>query len=306
MKCDLLTIFTPTYNRAYILSSLYLSLTRQNDKHFEWIIVDDGSTDNTSALVREWMALGNIDIVYKYQPNQGKHIAINTGLELAHGELFFIVDSDDNLTLDAVEQVRKFWNAAKDIKNISGILSYRQFPNGKLVGTKLPKNVSFCKLRDCERKYGSVGDKVVIYRTDVISRFRYPQFRGERFLGESFVFNQIDDQYDMLVMDARIYNFDYQKDGLSQDFRKLYRENPKGMRLSMMQAMNYQDGIKYRLKTLAHVGCLSIYLHDMSSYFSFAQFPLVIIALPLALVLYFRIFIQKKSDVKPFLGSENQ
>lgn len=305
MKCDLLTIFTPTYNRAYILPNLYQSLIRQQDKHFEWVIVDDGSTDNTSTLVKEWVALKEVNIIYQYQTNQGKHVAINTGLDLAHGELFFIVDSDDNLTIDAVAQVRKFWDRVTDVRNISGILSYRQFPNGKLVGTKLPVDVRRCKLRDCLRKYGSVGDKVVIYRTDIISQFRYPKFSDERFLGESFVFNQIDDAYDMLVMDDRIYNFDYQDDGLSQDFRKLYRQNPKGMRLSMLQALNYQDGLKCRLKILAHIGCLSIHLHDMKTYFSSSIFPLVMMAFPLALVLYFRIFIQQQSDVKPFLESEN-
>lgn len=101
---NLLTIFTPSYNRAYILPKLYESLKRQTDKRFEWVIVDDGSVDDTESLVNGWINESLININYQKQQNQGKHIAINTGVEMANGELFFIVDSDDQLTLNAVER----------------------------------------------------------------------------------------------------------------------------------------------------------------------------------------------------------
>lgn len=272
---------------------------------FEWIIVDDGSSDNTKELVAGWEKEGKLDIVYRYQPNQGKHIAINTGIGLADGELFFIVDSDDTLTADAVAKLRLFWNSLDDVSHISGIISYRQFGDGRLVGTKLPPEIKTCKLRACRSRYGSDGDKVVIYRTDIFSRFKYPRFDGERFLGESYVFNQIDDLYDMAVMDARIYNFDYQKDGLSQDFRKLYRENPRGMRALMIQALQYDTSFVPRLKTLAHVGCLSIHLHDMKAYSGLSSIVYSLMSFPLAVLLYFRIFILKSSDVKPYLSSQD-
>lgn len=278
---------------------------RQTDMAFEWIIVDDGSSDNTKDLVTEWEKEGHIDIVYRYQPNQGKHIAINTGIGLANGELFFIVDSDDTLTVDAVAKVRLFWNSLDEVSHISGIISYRQFVDGRLVGSKLPPEIKTCKLRDCRTRYGSDGDKVVIYRTDVFSRFRYPQFDGERFLGESYVFNQIDDLYEMAVMDDRIYNFDYQKDGLSQDFRKLYRENPCGMRVLMIQSLQYDTSFVPRLKTLSHVGCLSLYLHDTKTYARVGSVARLLMSFPLAVALYFRIFILKASDVKPYLSSQD-
>jgi glycosyltransferase involved in cell wall biosynthesis len=304
MDCNLITIFTPTYNRAYILPQLYQSLKKQTDRNFEWVIVDDGSTDETSTLVSQWIKEAQLDIVYYRQNNQGKHIAINSGLELAKGELFFIVDSDDSLTTDAVEVIRDFWHQ-KGSNLYSGILSYRKFPNGKLVGTRLPENITHCKLREC-CKYGSSGDKVVIYRTDVIGKFRYPKFGNEKFFGESYVFNQIDDDYDMLVMNQPIYLFDYQSDGLSQNFRNLYRNNPRGMRTSMIQSLRYQDSLKSRLKDLAHIGCLSIRLHDIKAYFLSSNVLYTLCAAPLALGLYYKIFVCKKNDVKPFLESEDK
>lgn len=299
MDCKLLTIFTPTYNRDYILPRLYDSLLNQTDKNFEWVLVDDGSSDNTEEIVKQWINDGRINIRYFKQPNQGKHIAINTGLDVARGDLFFIVDSDDALKTQAVERIIDFWNNnGSDI--FSGIISYREFPDGTLVGTQLPDEVKACKLRETESKYGSVGDKVVIYRTDIISRFRYPKFEGEKFFGESFVFNQIDDIMDMLIMNEKLYLFDYQKDGLSQNFRKLYRENPLGMLTSMSQALKYKTGRKSFIKTLAHIACLAMRLNKLKVFFREGTVFDQIIALPLGVVLYLKIFVLKTNDVKPF------
>lgn len=302
----LLTIFTPAYNRAYILTNLYNSLLAQTDKHFEWVVVDDGSNDNTEELVKSWIAENNIEITYKKQPNQGKHIAINTGVELAKGELFFIVDSDDDLTPNAVEMVRGYWLANRPGEEISGIISYRQFHDGRLVGTRLPNYVQKCKLREVGRKYGSSGDKVVIYRTDILKKYPFPKFEGEQFLGESYIYNLIDDEFDMLVMNNCIYNFDYQEDGLSQDFRRLYRNNPKGFLLLFEQGLKYNAGFKGNLKTMAHIACLCKHLHKKKHYFRNDNLLLRLMAYPFGMYLYYKIFVLKVSDVKPFVKSENK
>lgn len=296
-----LTIFTPTYNRAYILPNLYESLIRQDSKDFEWVIVDDGSTDTTESLVGKWIAGSDISIKYIKQENQGKHIAINTGADYAEGELFFIVDSDDSLKPNAVRAVSEFWKS-HDCTGVSGIIGYREFADGTLVGSKLPPNVRRCKLRDCGA-LGSDGDKVVIYRTDVIRRYRYPKFRDERFLGESYVFNQIDDHYDMLVMNERIYSFAYQKDGLSQDFRALYRKNPLGFKACFEQNMKYVRGLNGRIKILAHLWCLGIATKDFSRLLRSVS---GVIALPLGILLYLKIVVLKSSDVAPYEESQEQ
>lgn len=302
----MITIFTPSYNRAYILPNLYQSLLKQIDMDFEWVVVDDGSTDDTEELVKGWQKENKIIIQYYRQPNQGKHIAINTGVGLAKGELFFIVDSDDDLTVDAVVTVNKFWKESNHGNSISGILSYRQFRDGRLVGNRLPSAVRQCKLRDTGRLYGSQGDKVVIYRTSVMKRYPFPKFGEERFLGESYVYNQIDDEYDMLVMDAQIYNFDYQDDGLSQNFRKLYRNNPLGFIASYEQGLKYCRTFKERLKTCAHLDCLSFKTGSFWRSLGRDEFTMRILAIPIGILLYLKIFVIKSNDVKPFIESEGK
>ncbi len=301
----MLSIFTPTYNRAYILEELYNSLLKQTDKCFEWVIVDDGSRDNTEELVGKWIEEKKIAIVYRKQENQGKHIAINTGAELASGELFFIVDSDDSLTEDAVEKILSHWEEyGRGKENISGILSYRKFLDGSIVGKKLPASLSCCTLRDAYHKYGSTGDKVVIYRTEILRQFKYPKFEGERFLGESYVFNQIDDLYTMSVMDDAIYWFAYQNDGLSQDFRGLYRKNPEGFYLLFEQSCSYLVGFKKCLKNAAHLDNLAIRLKKKKLTRPHRGYK--ILAFPLGVFLYFKIFVFKASDVKPYQNGEKK
>lgn len=294
------TVFTPSYNRAYILSQLYNSLSIQTSNDFEWVVVDDGSSDNTSDLLSTWEKNAKFPIKWQTQPNQGKHIAINKGVSMASGELFFIVDSDDYLTRDAIEKVIRFWESEYRGCNISGIIGYRSFETDKLVGTPLPQNIKQCKLRDTSRKYHSFGDKVVIYRTSILRSFPFPKFGDERFLSESYVFNQIDDIYDMVVMTDRVYMFQYQNDGLSQDFRKLYRNNPKGFLASFIQHLKYEDRIKVKIKLQAHIQCLAIHTKNFRIWLrSFCSVTGILASLP-SYYLYYRIFIQKKSDVKPY------
>jgi glycosyltransferase involved in cell wall biosynthesis len=302
----MLTIFTPTYNRSYILGKLYASLRAQTCSDFEWVIVDDGSADDTSRLVDAWMKECRLNIRYFRQRNQGKHIAINRGLEEARGELFFIVDSDDQLKERAVEAVTTFWRQARPDEGVSGIIGYREFFDGRIVGNPLPDGVTRCKLRETGSRYGSSGDKVVIYRTEVMRRFPFPQFGQERFLGESYMYNQIDDEYDMLVMPERIYRFGYQQDGLSQDFRKLYRQNPQGYLASYQQGMKYATRFPDKVRSTAHILNLCLRLGAVKVFLRHLLSVRGLFAFPPSLYLYYKIFIKQVSDVKPFENSSEQ
>lgn len=303
---DLLTIFTPTYNRGYILPKLYESLKRQSYQNFEWIVVDDGSTDDTSTLVTEWQQEGFVNIIFMRQENQGKHIAINSGMAVASGDLFFIVDSDDYLTNDAVEKIFVFWERQNITESISGIISYRKYFDERLVGTRIPPHIDRCKLRETYKKYGSIGDKVVIYKTDILKQYPFPKFDSERFLGESYVYNQIDDNYDMLIFNDEIYYFDYQIDGLSQDFRKLYRANPLGFQAAFELQLKNCYSFVDKMKTSAHIVCLSIKNRKFKGLMKLFQSFASILGFPFGLAFYFYIFILKVSDVKPFVGSSDK
>src|SRR5699024_101291 len=122
------SICTPTYNRAYTLSRLYESLLEQTDKDFEWVVVADGSTDNTKEIVQEWSDEGKILINYIYQSNQGKHVALNKGMEVARGILFTCLDSDDWFYHNAVQIVREKWTE-KPNEEIAGIIALDTYEN---------------------------------------------------------------------------------------------------------------------------------------------------------------------------------
>ncbi|MBQ9395808.1 MAG: glycosyltransferase family 2 protein [Proteobacteria bacterium] len=296
MNSPFLTIFTPTYNRGYILGNLYSSLLRQTCSDFEWVVVDDGSDDNTQQLVATWINENKISIVYEKQLNQGKHVAVNHGVKIASGELFYIVDSDDYLPDDTIEKIKYCWidyPLPKD--KISGIIGNKQNFSGQIVGTppKINSQWFHCRFRDLTLQYGASGDKAVIYLTDILKRFPYPQFPGEKFMGESYVFNQIDDLYEMLFLNEPIYCCEYREDGLSQNFRKLYRNNPQGFKLLFEQSLRYKTTLKAKFKTMGHIVCLKIRLRQLS-YRDFLN-P---ISMAIGLYFFFKIFILKSSDVK--------
>ena len=132
-----LTIFTPAYNRAYTLHKCYESLKRQTNKNFKWMIIDDGSTDNTVDLVAKWKEKSDFEIIYIYKQNGGMHTAHNTAYENIYTELNMCIDSDDYLTDDAIDKILSFWEENKDEK-YGGIIALDIFQNGEIIGTKLP------------------------------------------------------------------------------------------------------------------------------------------------------------------------
>lgn len=192
MDEQLITVFTPTYNRAYILNNLYESLKRQTSKSFEWIIVDDGSVDMTESLVSEWLKNDNLfPIKYVKKVNEGKHIAINVGVEQAKGDWFLIVDSDDYLYDDAIEKVIKWTH---DIKNddIAAVSGTRNFKDGSVIGAHIKFDDGFVDCKNNERnKFGLTGDKAEVYKTEVLKKFPFPKFENEKFLSEGAVWDLI-------------------------------------------------------------------------------------------------------------------
>ena len=192
MDEQLITVFTPTYNRAHTLNNLYESLKRQTSKSFEWIIVDDGSVDMTESLVSEWEKNDNsFPIKYIKKVNEGKHIAINVGVEQANGDWFLIVDSDDFLYNDAIEKVVKW---TYDIKNdnIAAVSGTKCFKNGSIIGADIKFDDGFIDCRNNERnKFGLTGDKAEVYKTKILKEFPFPKFEKEKFLSEGAVWDLI-------------------------------------------------------------------------------------------------------------------
>lgn len=223
-----ITVFTPTYNRAYILENLYRSLQRQSYGDFEWLVVDDGSCDGTEALFDRWRREENpFPIRYVRQENGGKCRAINHGLKLARGELFFTVDSDDYLTDDALEKVAR-WEAElpKDQKYCGFAGNLGTAPN---VTPNKPLPDDFFDGTAFDR-YGIVdGERASVFYTDIHRRYLYPEFPGEKFMTEAVTWNRMaNDGYRMRFFNDIIWIFEYKDDGLTRSGYDLFLRNPQG------------------------------------------------------------------------------
>lgn len=251
-----ITIFTPTYNRAYILHQLHDSLCRQTAKCFEWLIIDDGSTDNTEQLVNHWILENRITIRYYKTANGGKSRAINKGAALATGELFFIVDSDDYLRDNAIELVLFYWNAIKDKSHFSGVCGRKMYPNGELLGGSAKNydvidsdNISF------HHVLGINADIAEVFRTDLLRKHSFPAARGEKFVPEALIWNKLTSLYPMRYFNKGIYVCEYLPDGYSRNFKHNLKQNPKGFGLyyKSMLLEKRKLPIMLRVKSLLRV-----------------------------------------------------
>ena len=247
-----ITVFTPTYNRAYIIETLYRSLQRQTYTDFEWLVVDDGSADNTRELFECWQKEENpFPIRYVKQENGGKCRAINRGLELAQGELFFTVDSDDYLTEDALEKVIA-WDAELPGKEqYCGFVGNRGttatetpnrlFDGGYLDGTALDR---YTVAEDHDVLVN--GERAFVFYTEVHRKYPYPEFPGEKFLTEAVTWDKMAvDGYKMRFYNDIIWIWEYKPDGLTRAGYKVFLDNPQGTGLFFRQKAEF---LNYSLK----------------------------------------------------------
>ena len=222
------TIFTPTYNRRELIDNLYHSLLAQTDKNFEWLIIDDGSTDDTEKYFSELTSKPQpFPIRYLKQVNGGKHRAINKGVQNANGELFFIVDSDDYLTENAIEKINQWITTLDNSHKWAGISGLRGFSKDSVVGQH--SDFSYIDAKNNERrKYNLLGDKAEVYFTDVLKQHPFPEIPGENFISEEIVWNAIArDGYYLRWFNEIIYICDYLDGGLTKDNSK-DKNNPQG------------------------------------------------------------------------------
>lgn len=227
----ILTIFTPTYNRAYTLERLYNSLLHQSSKDFEWLIVDDGSTDNTKELINRFILENKIEINYIWQENGGKHRAINRGVDMALGDYFMIVDSDDYLTYDAVESVMRELKKISTRNDVSGICFRKvNYSTGVIIGRAFPENASFATTFDIIYNWKIREDKAEVFRTKLLHGNPFPEISGERFMTEAYVWNKVAGKRNSMLycVNQGIYMCDYLPDGLTANFKNLLKDNPKG------------------------------------------------------------------------------
>ncbi|MCI8619457.1 MAG: glycosyltransferase family 2 protein [Oscillospiraceae bacterium] len=239
-----LTVFTPAYNRAHTLPRTYRSLLGQSCKDFIWLIVDDGSTDGTAALVKSWMRQDNgFEIQYIYKENGGMHTAHNTAYENIHTELNVCIDSDDCMGENAVALILEKWESVKE-RGYAGLIGLDADFDGKVIGAGFPANLQETTLSGYYAAGGS-GDKKLVYRTDVIKRYPpYPTFAGEKYVALAYKYTLIDQDFKLAVLDRVLCNVEYQADGSSRNMLRQYLKNPKGFAFWRTVTMRYPTSRK--------------------------------------------------------------
>lgn len=280
-----LTVFTPAYNRAHTLPRTYESLLRQDCKDFVWLIVDDGSIDNTAELVKSWQERDNgFDIRYIYKPNGGMHTAHNTAYEAIDTELNVCIDSDDCLAEGAVKKILTKWMEVKD-KGYAGLIGLDADLNGTLIGRGFPEGLTETTLTGYYAAGGS-GDKKLVYRTDVMKRYPpYPVFEGEKYVALAYKYRLIDQDYQLAVLDEVLCNVEYQPDGSSGTMWKQYLRNPKGFAFWRKVCMQYPTSKKRLFVDCVHYVSSCILGREVSFIQQSPRKMMTFLALPLGFVL---------------------
>ena len=246
-----ITVFTPADNRAHTLPRTYESLKKQSNKNFIWLIIDDGSTDNTKELVDKWISEEKeFTIQYIYKKNGGMHTAHNVAYQNITTELNVCIDSDDCLAENAIDKILTFWNKNKNDK-YAGIVGLDSDLNGNLIG----KDFDNLKETTLSGYYanGGKGDKKLVYRTDVINKYpEYPVFEGEKYVGLNYKYLLIDQDYKLLVLNEVLCNVEYQEDGSSNSMWKQYYRNPNGFAFLRKFYMQYNTSLKRNIMDCIH------------------------------------------------------
>lgn len=283
-----LTIFTPTYNREKLLEKLYSSLCAQTNKAFEWIIVDDGSEDRTEDIVKNWISERVLRITYCKQTNSGKMSAHNKGVELADTDLFFCVDSDDQLTTDSVELILSHWEKVKNDKKCTGILAYKKYEDGNALTFIRNNKIKKFSLKDGYDIYGLSGDVALIFRTEVLKKFKFPAYQGEKFVPESYLYDLVDQEGKLSVLRKEIYLVEYQENGYSADIAKNLYNNPKGYFAYINQRINFDKRIRNKYVDSARYVAMAI-AHRKRYIVKNSVNPIyTTVAYPLGIVIYFQ------------------
>lgn len=253
-----LTVFTPAYNRAHTITRTYESMLRQDCKDFIWMVIDDGSTDNTAELVREWQKRDNgFEIIYIYKENGGMHTAHNTAYENITTELNTCIDSDDMLADGAVRIIVDTWNRCDRCK-YAGIVGLDADFDKKVIGKDFPKDLKHTTLSGYYDAGGS-GDKKLVYRTDIMQKLpSYPVFGNEKYVSLGWKYQLCDQEYELIPVNEILCYVEYQPDGSSNSMLKQYLNNPQGFAFIRKENLKYIKSFKRNLIDCVHYVSSSI------------------------------------------------
>lgn len=293
-----LTIFTPTYNREYILGELYKSLVAQTSKDFLWLIVDDGSIDGTDKLVKRWIEEGIVEIQYVKTKNEGKSSAHNKGVELANSELFTCVDSDDYLDSNAVSTIINTWGNIENKKCI-GILSFRGYSTGSPLTRLNDTTEIYSTLKNAYDFLGLKGDTMLIYKTVVIKKYRFPKVINEKFIPEAYLYDLLDQEGELYILRNVLYYSEYLEDGYTKNMSKLLAENPEGYLLYLNQRIKLHKKISKRSLDLIRYISISLIKYNLIQILKSTKHPInTLMVFPFGYFLFLKRFKVFKKEMQ--------
>lgn len=255
-----ITILTPTYNRANYLLQLYDSLKNQTCLKFKWLIVDDGSTDETKEIVKNFINENIIQIEYLYKDNGGKHTALNLGFKTIDTPLTFVVDSDDVLTNFAIETILMDINKIQSNQYV-GLCYLRGFDYNNVIGDEF-LHEGYDNLNKVRYIDNVSGDKAEIWKTDYVKKFQFPEYEGEKFIGEHYIWCQLSEKYDMYFSNKIIYITEYLTSGLTKSGRRMRLKNSKGGKSGSLIMTKNIYPLKIRIKNALLYVCYSFFDQD--------------------------------------------
>ncbi|MFO7685767.1 MAG: glycosyltransferase family 2 protein [Desulfobacterales bacterium] len=239
------TVFIPTFNRAHTLERALQSIAEQTFRDFEVVIIDDGSTDNTAQLIQKWQKKGDFPIHYHWQENQGKHVAHNRAVERARGFFFVLLDSDDMLHPRALERLKYHWETIPDsVKDrFAGVEGLCIEHDGKVSLDRFPKDVMDSDYLETRKKFNVRGDKKNAIRTDVLRRYPYPQFEGEKHVRDDLIWKRMSRHFRFRYVNEVVQIIEYLPDGLSADVFAMRMRNPQGFRYYFLEEINHYSAL---------------------------------------------------------------
>ncbi|MBW4734899.1 glycosyltransferase family 2 protein [Prevotella melaninogenica] len=250
-----ISILTPTYNRGKLLLPLYDSLKNLTFKDFEWLIVDDGSEDDTEQYALSWIAhnIENAEFPIRYikKSNGGKHTAINRGVREANGELILILDSDDTLPSDSLATIAQYYEQCKGYKDCAGVCGLMAHHDGQLIGTGFPKDPMYesALLFRYAEKGNVTGDLLEVYKTSVMREFPFPEIENEKFCPESLVWNRIANKYKLFCFNKVIYYRDYLDGGLTSKIVRIRMNSPIASTMTYAEMLDYDISLKWKIRS---------------------------------------------------------
>ncbi|WP_305369643.1 glycosyltransferase [Photobacterium leiognathi] len=258
-----LTVFTPTYNRSDLLPVLYESLVKQTSHDFIWLIIDDGSSDNTKEVVDKWIEDNKINIQYKYKSNGGMHTAHNMAYSCIRTKYNVCIDSDDSMPEDAVQSILECWQHHELDETIAGIVGLDKDTSGKLIGTYFPFENKKTSLGELYHRFRKKGDTKLVYRSDITSVLpKYPVFEGEKLVPLDVLYTLIDRDFYIVPYNKYWCTVDYQVDGSSSTIINQYFISPQGFRYSRIISIKYGYSFLFKIKSIIHFGISSFILKD--------------------------------------------